>query len=336
MSGIQETLARLAEIPNVHVSAGERLAAHTRFGIGGPADVYAESSRLECFLEALRLARSSGLDCAVIGGGTNLIVSDAGYRGVVLRFTGGKVEVRSQRVSAEAGAELESLVNAAGSAGLAGLETLAGIPGSVGGAVYGNAGAYGRSISEVVREVHFFDGVMVRALHNPECEFAYRESVFKRRKDWVILSVEVALEPGDASALRRRSEDIVALRRQKYPPEMRCAGSIFKNLLWRGLPQPMRDLVPPEAVREGKVPAAWFLDQAGSKGLARGDVRVADYHANLIYNAGAGTARDLCALIAEMKRRVNELFGLELEEEVQYLGFEKESEVRSQESGEIR
>lgn len=336
MPGIPATLARLAEIPNVHVSPGEPLAAHTRFGIGGPADVYAESSRLECFLEALRLARMSGFDCTVIGGGTNLIVSDAGYRGVVLRFTGGRIDVRAPRVSAEAGAALEDLVNAAGSAGLAGLETLAGIPGSVGGAVYGNAGAYGRSISEVTREVYFFDGAMVRALDNPECEFAYRESVFNRRRDWVILAVEVALEPGDADALRQRSEDILALRRQKYPPEMRCAGSIFKNLLWRELPPPTRQQVPRGVVREGKVPAAWFLDQAGSKGLSKGDVRVADYHANLIYNAGTGTARDLCALIAELKRRVKERFGLELEEEVQYLGAEKESEVGSQEPGGVR
>ncbi|MBM3748924.1 MAG: UDP-N-acetylenolpyruvoylglucosamine reductase, partial [Acidobacteria bacterium] len=107
------------------------------------------------------------------------------------------------------------------------------------------------------------------------------------------------------------------------PPEMRCAGSIFKNLLWRALPPEVRAQAPAEVVREGKAPAAWFLEHADCKGLARGDMRVADYHANLVYNAGAGTARDLCALIAEMKRRVRERFGLELEEEVQYLGFEE-------------
>jgi len=321
MSGIEETLARLAEIPNVHVSAGEPLAAHTRFGIGGPAEVYAESPRVESFLEALRLARASGLNYAVIGSGTNLVVSDEGFRGLVLRFTGAKIETRGQRLLAEAGAELQNLVEAANNAGLAGLQTLAGIPGSVGGAVYGNAGAYGRALSEVVREVYFFDGAMVRALYNSQCDFTYRDSVFKRRKDWIILTAEVALEPGDAPELQRRSEEILALRVRKYPPELRCAGSIFKNLLWRELPAPLRALVPAEVIREGKVPAAWFLDQAGCKGLADGDLRVADYHANLIYNAGAGTAHQLCALISELKGRVRERFGFELEEEVQYLGF---------------
>jgi UDP-N-acetylmuramate dehydrogenase len=333
MPGIQETLARLAEIPNVHVSAGEPLAAHTRFGIGGPADFYAETARVDSFLEALNIARGGGLECAVIGSGTNLVVSDEGFRGVVLRFTGDKIEIRRQGLMAEAGAELQSVVEAANGHDRAGLETLAGIPGSVGGAIYGNAGAYGRAISEVASEVYFFDGAMVRALDHAGCQFAYRESIFKRRKDWVILTVEVSLEPGDPEDLRRRSEEILAVRQKKYPPEMRCAGSIFKNLLWRALPPDVREQVPAELVREGKVPAAWFLDQAGCKGLTQGDMQVPDYHANLIYNAGAGTARDLCALIAELKGRVRERFGLELEEEVQYLGFGK-SGVRSQESEE--
>jgi len=323
MPGIQETLTRLAEIPNVHVLAGEPLAAHTRFGVGGPADLFVETSRMEAFLSALAVAHASEIPSFVIGSGANLIVSDQGFRGVVLRFTGDRIEARGPRLLAEAGAELQALVDRANSLGLAGLETLAGIPGTVGGAVYGNAGAYGRSISEVVSEVYYFDGDMVRALHQAECEFAYRESVFKRHQNWIILTAEVELEPGDPEELRRRSEDILALRNQKYPPEMRCAGSIFKNLLWRALPPQVRAELPPEVVREGKAPAAWFLEQAGCKGLARGDMRVADYHANLVYNAGAGTARDLCALIAEMTRRVRERFGLALEEEVQYLGLEE-------------
>lgn len=320
MPGTRKALARLAEIPTVQVSAGERLARHTRIGIGGPADVFVEAPRLESFLDAVRVARASGRDYAVIGDGTNLIVADAGFRGIVLRFTGSKIETCGPRLIAEAGAELQALVDHANGLGLAGLETLAGIPGSVGGAVYGNAGAYGRSISELISEVYIFDGAMVRALYPAECEFAYRESVFKRRKDWVILTAELVLEPGDSAALQRRSQEILALRLRKYPPEMKCAGSIFKNLLWRDLPEELRQIVPPELVRQSKVPAAWFLEQAGCKGLSGGDLRVADYHANLIYNAGAGTARDLCALISEMKRRVRTRFALELEEEVQYLG----------------
>jgi len=332
MPATEETLRRLAEIPNVQVSAGVLLAGHTRFGIGGPADVYAQTAREESFLEALGVARSSGLDYAVIGSGANLIVSGQGFRGIVLRFSGDRISGEGERIVVEAGAELQSLVDFAIGRGRKGLETLAGIPGWVGGAIYGNAGAYGHSISEVVRRVRFADGERVRTFESQECEFSYRESIFKRRKEWIIFSAELALETADAGELRRTAEEILAVRNQKFPPAMKCAGSIFKNLLFEELPASAARMVPGEVVREGKVPAAYFLEQAGAKGVSRGDIRVADYHANLIYNAGAGRAQDLVELIAELKARVRERFGLELEEEVQYLGFEK-SEVRSQDSG---
>jgi UDP-N-acetylmuramate dehydrogenase len=112
----------------------------------------------------------------------------------------------------------------------------------------------------------------------------------------------------------------VKVRNEKFPVTMKCAGSIFKNLLLKELPPAVAAQVPVSAVREGKVPAAWFLEQVGAKGMQRGDIHVATYHANLIYNAGAGTAAELCALIQELKARVRERFGMELEEEVQYVG----------------
>jgi UDP-N-acetylmuramate dehydrogenase len=322
MQGLEETLARLASIPNLAVRREAPLSRYTRFGIGGPAAALVEASGEEAFLAALDEARSSGLEWAVIGAGTNLIVADTGFRGIVLRYLGKRIEGHGRCVAAQAGAELQSLIDFTIDAGLRGLETMAGIPGSVGGAVYGNAGAYGRSVSDSLVRVRFFDGLTVRRLDNAGCEFQYRESVFKRRKDWVILEAEFALEPAEAAELRRTASEILAVRSRKYPPEMRCAGSIFKNLFFERLPPAVAAQVPPEIVREGKVPAAWFLEQAGAKGLRRGDIRVADYHANLVYNAGAGTAAELCALIEELKRRVRERFGIELEEEVQYLGFE--------------
>lgn len=322
MQGLDGTLARLASIPNLAVRREAPLSRYTRFGIGGPAAALVEASTEEAFLAALIEARSSGLEWAVIGAGTNLIVADAGFRGIVLRYLGNRIERHGRCVSAQAGAGLESLVDFAIDAGLRGLETMAGIPGSVGAAVYGNAGAYGRSVSDSLIEVRFFDGSSVRQFDNAGCEFEYRGSVFKRHKDWVILEAEFALEPAEPAELRRTASEILAVRSRKYPPEMRCAGSIFKNLFFERLPPAVAAQVPPEIVREGKVPAAWFLEQVGAKGLSQGEIRVADYHANLIYNAGAGTAADLRGLIQELKRRVRERFGIELEEEVQYLGFE--------------
>jgi UDP-N-acetylmuramate dehydrogenase len=319
MTAIDETLRGLGQIPNVQVSAGASLALYTRFGLGGPADIYAETDGVASFVAAVRVARLSGLDYSIIGGGTNLVAADEGYRGIVLRFTGSAIAAEGNRVAAEAGAELQTVVDFAIGRGLAGLETLAGIPGSLGAAIYGNAGAYGRSIAEVAARVTFFDGQDERALAGRECEFRYRESIFKRHKEWIVFSAELELVEGDGAELRRRADGILALRNTKFPPTMKCAGSVFKNLLASELPPGVA--VPPEAEREGKVPAAYFLEQVGAKGLAHGGIRVADYHANLIYNAGGGTARQFRELAAELKARVRERFGLELEEEVQYLGF---------------
>ena len=320
MPTTEEMHAHLAAIPNLTVSVDVPLARHTRFGVGGPADLYAETRAEDAFLAALRAAETCGIPMMVIGGGTNLIVSDRGVRGLVLRFRGDNLCAEGNRVTAGAGSELQRLVDFTVDRGLQGLETLAGIPGWTGAAVYGNAGAYGHSISECVAGVRFFDGAGVRAFSNAECQFAYRESIFKRHKDWIVFSVELELDAGDREELRRTADGIVQTRNRKFPVTMQCAGSIFKNLLLRELPPAVAIQVPAEAVREGKVPAAWFLEQVGAKGLQRGDIRVADYHANLIYNAGRGTAADLCSLIEDLKARVRTRFGFDLEEEVQYVG----------------
>jgi UDP-N-acetylmuramate dehydrogenase len=316
-----ETLQSLAAIPNLQASAGVPLAGYTRFGIGGPAGVLAETSRVESLQSALRIVRESGQPFVVIGGGSNLIVADEGFPGVVLRFTAAALEADGNRVTAQAGAELQALVDFTVERGLAGLETLTRIPGWVGAAVYGNAGAYGRTISEAILTVTYTDGDAVHCLTNAECGFHYRESVFKRRKDWIVLSTELALREADPAGLRLAASEIAQIRDQKFPPTMKCAGSIFKNLLVAELPAGVASQVPEAVVRQGKVAAAWFLEQIGAKGMARGAIHVADYHANLIYNTGGGAARDLCALIGELRTRVRARFGFDLEEEVQYIGL---------------
>jgi UDP-N-acetylmuramate dehydrogenase len=295
------------------------LARYTRFEVGGPARVLADASTETALIEALREIREGGERHTVVGGGTNLVAADEGYAGVVLRYTNSSIEFAGATVRVAAGAVLQDLVDASIAQGLKGLETMTGIPGWVGGAVYGNAGAYGHSIHERISSVRYLEGECVHEISNAACEFAYRESVFKRRKDWIVLSATLQLESADAAELRATAAGILKIRNEKYPPTMRCAGSIFKNLLWADLSAAVRAQVPAEVVREGKVPSAYFLEHAGAKGLVRGGVRVADYHANLIYNEGGGTAREVRELIADLKRRVHERFGLDLEEEVQYV-----------------
>ena len=321
MTVARHILDRFTTLPNVTAFEHAPLNLHTRFGIGGPAALYVEASTEAAFLSALRTAQSSGAGYTIIGAGTNLIVSDQGYDGIVLRYTGGRIWRDGDVVQAEAGAELQALVDDSIQNGLRGLETMTGIPGSVGAAVYGNAGAYGHSIDERVGCVRFVDGETVRSFTAAECRFRYRESVFKAHKDWIVLSVALTLTPSPAAELRAAADEIFQIRLAKYPQTMKCAGSIFKNLILAELAGSVRRQIPERVVREGKAPSAYFLEQVGAKGMRNGGICVADYHANLIYNDGGGTARELCELIAELKTRVRDRFGLELEEEVQYIGF---------------
>jgi UDP-N-acetylmuramate dehydrogenase len=309
----------LTAIPNLKLMTNEPLAGYTRFDIGGAAAVLGDAASADAAQTALLALAENGARRMIIGGGTNLVVSDAGFDGVVLRYTGAAIEQKGTTLRAEAGAVLQDVVDRSIALGLKGLETMTGIPGSLGGAVYGNAGAYGHSIQELVTAVHATDGERVRTFSNADCQFRYRDSTFKQRKEWLILWAELSFTPADPAELKKIADGIRAIRDAKYPPTMKCAGSIFKNLLFAELPASVQAQVPAKIVREGKVPSAWFLEQVGVKGLRRGDIQVAEYHANLIYNDGAGTAADLVAVIQELKRRVRERFGFEIEEEVQYV-----------------
>lgn len=322
MSLIDEASVRLAEIPDLQLTRNEPLSRHTRFELGGPASLFAEARTEAAFINALSVLKYSSVRHIVVGAGTNLVVADAGFPGVVLTFSGDQVSGGGTQVAVQAGASLQTLVDFAVGRGLKGLENMTGIPGQVGAAIYGNAGAYGSSISDFVIEVRYFDGERVRSLDRDGCQFRYRGSIFKQRKDWLILSAVLEFQPAGAATLAARAEEILAVRNKKYPPEMRCAGSVFKNLIFSDLPRRVQAMVPSEVVKGGKVPSAWFLDVTGVKGMRSGGIHVADYHANLIFNAGAGTARELRQVIGELKRRVRERFGIDLEEEIQYVGFD--------------
>lgn len=315
-------LHRLKSIANLTLVTGAPLAAYTRFQIGGPAAVLCDTSDVHAFVEALAAVESLAIRSVVIGGGTNLVVSDAGFEGVVLRYKGSSITQEDAVLRIESGATLQKAVDYSIAHGLKGLETLTGIPGYVGGAIYGNAGAYGHSIEELVVEVGIANEETVSTVCKEQCKFRYRDSIFKDRKGWIILSTDLEFAEGDPEVLSKIASDIRTIRDAKYPPTMRCAGSIFKNLFFASLPAHVQQQIPPNVVREGKVPSAWFLEQTAAKGMRRGDIQVASYHANLVYNDGAGTAVDLVAVIEELKQRVRDRFGFDLEEEVQYVGFE--------------
>ncbi|MBM3785989.1 MAG: UDP-N-acetylmuramate dehydrogenase [Acidobacteria bacterium] len=313
----------LRGVAGLEVLTGEaaELRRHTRFELGGPCLLLADAHSEAAFVEAYRRLQASISPWTTIGRGTNLIVSDRGYEGAILRYSASSIRAEGLRVKVDAGAELNGFIDYANARGLAGLEAMAGVPGWLGAAIYGNAGAYGQSIHQRVQSVRFFDGAELREFDNAECGFRYRHSKFKDNKDWQILSAVFQFDASEAAALVERSRAIRAARDAKFPPSMRCAGSIFKNLLLKDLPADAATRIPAGRIIEGKVPAGWFLEQVGAKGMRVGGIEVADYHANLIYNAGGGTAAQLVELLDELKRRVFTEFGFRLEEEVQFVGF---------------
>lgn len=311
----------LSVVEGLEINRDAPLSEYTRFGLGGPADVLADASTEQALQQVLQYVRSERIPYLVIGGGSNLVCADNGFRGVVIRYTASAITADDTVVTVESGAELQDLVDFTIDLGLSGIHTMTGIPGWVGGAVYGNAGAYGRSTHQSIRSVRFLDGDTVRELNNEECGFRYRHSGFKDNKQRIILSSQWELVQGDADALRTQAAEIRAIRDAKYPPTMKCAGSIFKNLLFAELPDTAKLDLDPKVVREGKVPSAYFLEKVDAKGMKNGDIHVADYHANLIYNVGSGAAVQVREIVNELKRRVREKFGLEVEEEVQYIGF---------------
>ncbi len=319
MQGIHNLLQRFPK--EISVRENEPLSNHTRFGLGGPARFFIDVSTADAFPAVLAALQETRLPLITLGGGSNLIVADLGFDGIVLRFTGKSITRNNGKTIAESGVLWQDLVDFHTNLALTGMERMTGIPGWLGGALYGNAGAYGQTIMDFVQSVRIYDGVAFREILNGECGFAYRTSGFKSHKDWILLNATIQLSPGDPIEIRQTASEILTTRNEKFPPIMKCAGSIFKNLFVAELPEKAFNRLPPGIMRAGKVPSAWFLEQIGSKGMIMGGIEVAKYHANLIYNTGTGTSAEVCQLIDALKLLVFNEFDLRLEEEVQYVGF---------------
>lgn len=299
------------------------LSQISTFGIGGPARWYSRVSTPRQLVAAVLEAKKSSQPYLLVAGGSNVVFADRGFAGLVIQYfrSRGGVAVRGEIIQCEAGVPLGRLITTAVKNGLGGLEAMSGIPGTVGGAVVGNAGAYGQSISDHLLEVTIFDGKIERRLTKAECRFAYRESVFKtpRAKHWLVLGARFKLTPADSKVLTQHARQIMATRQKKYQPGLRCPGSFFKNVLVAGVSQRALRLIDPAKVIDGKIPAGYLLEAIGAKGLRRGRIKIADFHGNLLINEGGATAAEVKKLAAILKQRVFKKFGIKLQEEVRYL-----------------
>lgn len=296
------------------------LSQITTLKIGGPARYFVSVTSNEQLIEAITWAKHNQLQFLVIGGGSNLLVSDNGTGSLVIKneIEGIEKEVRFLKV--KSGTPLQHLVDYSIAQNLAGLQKLTGIPGTVGGAVFGNAGAYGQTISDHLREVICFNGSEIITLQKDECEFDYRDSIFKRN-GYIILEVIFKLDVGEAKKLRKEADETLGKRLIKYPAGIKCPGSFFKNLVAEKLPKEVLKNIPKAMIVYGKLPAGSLLEKVGAKGDALGQIEIAAYHANLFINKGGGSASDFYSLAKKYVEKVKEKFGISLEPEVQLINL---------------
>lgn len=300
------------------------LAPFTTFRIGGPARYYAEVSGAIEIAEILEYAEEHELPLYVLGGGSNVLFSEKGFPGIVVHVVDGGLHVSGEKITAGAGVSLFDVVWKAKDAELEGIEKLAGIPGSFGGAVRGNAGAFGTEIGDVIVSVKTLDRHtgMVREYRQTECEFGYRTSLFKKNPQFVILSAEMKLLSGEKGMLERVIKETVAAREAKHPQDAKCAGSFFMNPEVKDehlLQEFEKDTGMPS--KGGKLPAGWLIDHVGLRGKRIGGAMVSERHPNYLLNTGTATAEDIVTLASLVKTKVRDELRVRLQEEVQYVGF---------------
>lgn len=302
---IKQVLDRLAEkIPAARLKRNEPMKTHTSFKIGGPADILLFPASLEEIHLATMACKQFAIPITVVGRGSNLLVRDKGIRGVVIKMDENLAYVKREasHIIAGAGIFLKDLAEQAAAWGLAGLEFAVGIPGTLGGAIVMNAGAYTGEMKDVVYrvtavskdgEIHTFTG--------DQLQFGYRSSPFQTR-EYIVAEAELCLKADEPSAILASIQDLTQRRESRQPLELPSAGSTFKR--------------PPGYF------AGTLIEQTGLKGLQLGGAKVSEKHAGFIVNAGNATANDVLALIKEVQRRVYEKFGVELHPEVQVIGEE--------------
>jgi UDP-N-acetylmuramate dehydrogenase len=303
MSGIFNRLNNALESG---VEENVLLSSYSSFGIGGPARYFFTARTTSELVRAIRAARTAGIRFFVLGGGSNILFDDAGFSGMVIKDKTDKFRINGGIVSALSGTIVDRLVDATVERGLGGMEYAAGIQGTIGGAVHGNAGAFGHAINEILESaVILTEADKIEVADNEYFKFAYRSSKLCLKED-TVLSVRLKLRAEDPLQLAETVKDRRKFRQERHPVGIGTAGSVFKNI---------RSLEKPEEV----IPAGKLLDEAGMKGMKIGGAEIFEKHCNIIVNRGNAKSEDVLKLIEKMKEAVFNKFGIDLEREILYI-----------------
>jgi UDP-N-acetylmuramate dehydrogenase len=293
MDNIKEKLSSVKE--NV------QLVPYTTFKIGGEARFFLEIEDKKELIRAIKVSQESDIPFFVLGNGSNILFSDKGFNGLVIKINLKKIEIKDNKIVCESGVSLNKLVKELSENGLAGFEWATGIPGSVGGAIRGNAGAFGRSITDNIVEVEVLKKNKIRNYSKEELVLGYRDSIFKKNKDLVIISGSFVFEKDKVENIKEKMNKYLEYRKENHPISFSSAGSVFKN---------------PEGKSAGEL-----IEKCGLKGKKIGGAKISEKHANFIINIDGASSKDVLDLIFLVKKEVKNKFGIELEEEIELVGF---------------
>ena len=303
------------------------LRNYTTFRIGGRVKYFFATSSLDSLRKVLMWAKNYSVPFFILGGGSNVLVDDEGYKGIVIKIENSRLKkIKKRSVIVGAGMPLVTFLQKCVNYQWSGYEWMSGIPGTIGGAVYGNAGAFGEDTGKrVIRVVALDTNILQRKLYtHDECQFGYRESIFKQKKD-IIWEVELKIEKGERKKIKEKIQQYLNYKIKRNVFRFPSAGSIFKNIIIKETPyakyynsknQEVNILGEKVKVKGGKVSAGWFIERCGLKGKKHGGAQIAPFHANIIINTGNAKAKDVLYLMRLMKEKVYQKFKIKLQEEI--------------------
>jgi UDP-N-acetylmuramate dehydrogenase len=302
------------------------LSKYSTFKIGGLADFFIEVETVDELIRAILWANNKKIKFYIIGGGSNILINDKVVSGLVIKVAIDKIEIKKNQLKVGAGIRLNQAVILAYENSLSGLEWAVGIPGSIGGATRGNAGAFGGSMADIIDKISVYDTVKKSVVEykKTNSHFKYRNSIFKLKNNLIVLEVVLKLTKGKRSDIKIKMDNILKKRSINLPKGL-SAGSVFKNITIKDLSANNRSLlikaVTEKVIKDKKVPVGWIIDQLDLKGKVIGGAKISNEHSNVIVNWKDATSDDIVTLISFIKTKVRNKLQLQLNEEIEYIGF---------------
>lgn len=320
MQDLEKKFTAINGVMGGRVKRDVKLAQFTTFKIGGPATMFFTAKNNDDLVTIVGAAKKLKIPFFILSGGSNVLIDDQGIDELVIHIKTNDLIVRENKIIVDSGVTLARLVEASIDNGLEGLVWASGIPGDVGGAIRGNAGAYGGEISDNLTSVEIIRGSKEFVIKRDSIDFSYRDSSFKHNSDILLVGEFTLKETGNRDMLKAQSSEIIALREKKHP-HAPSAGSFFKNIpITYENEQKFKDLnVPNEYLEYKKVPTGWLLDQLEMRGTKVGGAMISDEHANIVINTGTATFNDVLELTQLMRDKVLEKFDIKIEAEVQII-----------------